>query len=433
MSGTALARQRVITIKPRTYLHLDPPLSEKRRAEFSVTPEQVEKHSFLPFVGFEQIERRIDFDSDPFWTITDKSRPIRYASHNDSAIHSYYCDELSQAYEDHLISLDLSGCVLAYRSGTGSNITFAKDLFEEVRARGACVVACYDVTKFFDSLQHERLERAILNVLKRTCLTRDWIAIFKRITRYEWVDSRQLRKAVGKSSQPHRLCSIQQFREKVRPLIERNDTGFGIPQGSPLSGLLANVYMLSFDARMRTSVAQLGGSYRRYSDDIAIVLPNSDGLADVKMALNVMLSEECLRLNDKKTAVTRLCIAGPSQICEGDTLQYLGFTYDGDRILLRPSSLARFYKKMKAAIRITVRAAYHAGYPEGEIRRRTLVGRFTHWGDRKNFVQYAYRASRILNSPDIRRQLRNHVDIFQSTLEKYRDRYYNNGGKHTAN
>jgi len=429
MSGTALARQRVIALKPRTYLHLDPPLSETRRAEFSVTPDQVARRSFLPFVGFEQVERRIDFDSDPFWKITDKSRPIRYASHLDSAIYSYYSAELTQYYEDAICDLDLSTCVLAYRSGIGSNINFAKELFDEVRARGTCVVACYDVTKFFDSIQHERLERAVLNVQKRSSLTRDWLSIFRRITQYEWVDSRQLRKAVGKSTEPHRLCSIKQFREKVRPLIQRNNTGFGIPQGSPLSGLLANVYMLSIDAKLHRFVSHLGGSYRRYSDDIAIIIPNADALSGVEIALNTMLLEECLQLNAKKRSITRIRRTESAQGVNGDTLQYLGFIFDGKRILLRPSSLARFYKKMKAGIRITVRAAYHAGYPEEEIRRRTLVGRFTHWGDSRNFVQYAYRASRIMNSPDIRRQLRNHVGIFRSTLEKYRGRYYSNRGR----
>jgi len=424
MSGTALAHQRVIAIKPRKYLHLDPPLSEKRRAAFSITPQKVIKHSFLPFVGFEQIERRIDFETEPFWTITDKSRPIRYASHNDSAIHSYYSDELSQLYEDRLKDLGLDDCVLAYRSGIGSNITFAKQLFDEAKSRGTCVVACYDVTKFFDSMQHERLERAILKVLRRSQLPRDWISIFNRITRYEWVDSRQLRKIVGKSLEQHRLCSIQQFRNKVRPIIQTNSSGFGIPQGSPLSGLLANVYMLPFDTKMRDFINQLGGSYRRYSDDIAIIIPGFGDLNATEMALNMMLSDECLRLNNKKTCVTHLYPMGTTQVYDGDILQYLGFTYDGERILLRPSSLARFYKKMKAAIRITVRAAYHAGYPEGEIRRRTLVGRFTHWGDRKNFVQYAYRASKIMDSPDIRKQLRNHVSIFSETLSKYRKKYY---------
>jgi hypothetical protein len=424
MGGTALARQRVIAIKPRTYLHFDPPLSDRRRKEFSVTPEQVVRHSFLPFIGFDQVERRIDFESQPFWDIRKKTRAIRYASHNDSAIHSYYCDDLNKYYEDELNRIGISECVLAYRAGVGSNINFAKDLFDEVKARGQCVVACYDVSKFFDSLYHEHLEFAILNVTKREHLSKDWIKIFRRITQYEWANSRDIRKIIGRSTQPNRVCSIQQFRKYVRPIIQRNDSCFGIPQGSPLSGTLANVYMLSFDTRLSKLVRELGGSYRRYSDDIAIVLPTAEHLESVEAALHANLGIYHLKLNSGKSTVTYFFEASGYQSFDGSLLQYLGFTYDGSRILLRSSSLSRFFSRMKAGIRVSVRAAYHAGYPESEIRRRTLVGRFTHWGDRRNFVQYAYRASRIMNSPQIRRQLRNHVLIFQNTMIKYRTTYY---------
>ena len=49
----------------------------------------------------------------------------------------------------------------------------------------------------------------------------------------------------------------------------------GIPQGSPISGVLANIYMMEFDLAMKHLIEEENnGLYMRYSDDIIIVLPN---------------------------------------------------------------------------------------------------------------------------------------------------------------
>jgi hypothetical protein len=424
MGGTALAHQRVISVEPRTYLHLDSKLSQERAEAFSFPPQQVLTHSFLPFVGFDRVARRIDFDSEPHWKIEPKRRPIRYASHTDSAIHALYATKLGEHLECKLAELGVQECCLAYRSGIGSNITFAKHAVDEIRQRGNCVALCFDVSKFFDSLDHEKLERALIYILGTDKLSKDWLRIFARLTKFEWVDVKDLRQAVPQSVSPGRLCSIHQFRRYGRALMNKNTSDVGIPQGSPLSGVLANAYMLKFDTKMCTLSKTLGGSYRRYSDDIVIILPNHEHADAVEQAVNIMLLDIGLCINPEKTKITRFIVDLGIQGSVGDQFQYLGFTFDGVKLLIRPSSLKNFYSRMKAAIRISVRSAYHAGYPRNEIRRRTIVGRFTHWGDRRNFVQYAYRASRIMNAPEIRRQLRNHSAIFKRTFEKYVERHY---------
>jgi len=50
----------------------------------------------------------------------------------------------------------------------------------------------------------------------------------------------------------------------------------GIPQGSPISDLLANMYLLNFDCAVRKILDALGGSYLRYSDDILLVAPGGE-------------------------------------------------------------------------------------------------------------------------------------------------------------
>lgn len=425
MGGTALDPQRVTPIKERGYLHFDLPLADDVRGTFSISPSDVLTHSFWPLLGFDRSERRIDFDHDPHWKISKKKRPIRYASHYDSAIYAHYCQELSSRYELELLQRDISRSVLAYRSGVGSNISFAKSLFDEIRERGDCRVICLDVSKFFDNLDHNLLDKRVKQVLGVQKLSLDWIKVFKSLTKYSYVDKGRLTNAIQISGEQGKVCSLHQYKSKIRSLIEVNHNPFGIPQGSPLSGALANVYMLPIDTLLTRHLELIGGSYRRYSDDIAIVLPSGINADAILMAINIMLDASFLKVNPKKTtrSTFRLDASGILK-SEGDLLQYLGFTFDGQRILIRSESLKRFYARMKASIRIAVRAAKEAGYSKDEIRRRSLVGRYTHWGDSRNFVQYAYRASKVLDSPQIRRQLRNHVRIFSAHFAKMKARYY---------
>ena len=48
----------------------------------------------------------------------------------------------------------------------------------------------------------------------------------------------------------------------------------GIPQGSPISGTLANIYMLEIDKIIAEYIDNLNGYYIRYSDDFIIIIPN---------------------------------------------------------------------------------------------------------------------------------------------------------------
>jgi len=84
------------------------------------------------------------------------------------------------------------------------------------------------------------------------------------------------------SKMPKQLCTAAQFRQKIaggdgsESLSEVNLKTYGIPQGSPISDLLANVYLLEFDKSVRARVDALLGSYFRYSDDILIVCPGGE-------------------------------------------------------------------------------------------------------------------------------------------------------------
>lgn len=47
----------------------------------------------------------------------------------------------------------------------------------------------------------------------------------------------------------------------------------GIPQGTTVSEILANIYMIVFDEFVANLIENYHGLYRRYSDDFIIVIP----------------------------------------------------------------------------------------------------------------------------------------------------------------
>lgn len=109
---------------------------------------------------------------------------------------------------------------------------------------------------------------------------------------------------------------------------------------------------------------------------------------------------------------------------ERDLLQYLGFTFDGQKIFIRQKSIRNFYNKMRKSVRRQISSCAAKGVRAEDLHKRVLVGRFTHWGDARNFVQYAYRASKEMDAPEIKHQLRNHVKEFNKYWETCVNRYY---------
>lgn len=410
LNGTHPRRVTPRTLKVRRYAHFDDPLDQPSLDNLTLTPLSVAQHPFAPLLGYKKTTRKIDFDVFPP-LVKEKAREIKYAGHMDSAIYATYAFALSDRYEEILEERGLGHCVLAYRGGIGYNVPFAKALFDEITDRRDCIVFCLDLSKFFDTLRHDVLKARLTQALVCTWLPDDWHAIFKRLTAFEHVDADDLKARLGKPK-GQRLCGIDVFRSVVRPLIQRNGLSYGIPQGTPLSGLLANLYMLEFDATLDAWLTERGGSYRRYSDDIAVVLPTPGLEAEFLGLVQAQAAAVGLAINDAKTCRTEFVDQGGKLVMTGNLLQYLGFTFDGTDIRIRPESMKAFYARMKSNVRRYVRAAKRKGIASASIRKRVLIGRFTHWGDNKNFVQYGYRASRELKSPAIRRQLRNHVSIF---------------------
>ncbi|MGE0701725.1 MAG: reverse transcriptase domain-containing protein, partial [Hyphomicrobiaceae bacterium] len=142
-------------------------------------------------------------------------------------------------------------------------------------------------------------------------------------------------------------------------LIMPNENAYGIPQGAPLSDLLANAYLMDFDAEMARYVRDRGGVYFRYSDDILIVVPGDGragrGARAYASKLIKQAGERLLIKPEKSlTVVFRPDDGRLAYRCIGrrrNGLEYLGFRFDGNHVYLRDSTLANLNRKMAKALR----------------------------------------------------------------------------------
>lgn len=404
--------------RPRGYLHFDRPISRESAAKIVKDSCRVARHGFYPLIGYTIKTTKVQRSSCKLTVEkTEKSREIRYAAHVDSHIYSYYCDLLSKSYEDALRVRGLDECVLAFRRLGLSNIEFAKKAFDVIKGMGCCSAIAFDVKGFFDNIDHGLLKQAWADLLQQKALPKDHYAIFKSLTRYSTVQRERVFELFSISPynpkyNRSRICSPAEFRRVVRDggWITVNPNVYGIPQGTPISALLSNVYLLGFDEKISKAVADLNGRYFRYCDDILVVVPESESVG-VKAMVDVMLDEVKLKANEKKTETSQFFYKKSKLVCDRH-LQYLGFLFDGQRVLIRSAALAKFSGRMNRGVRLAKATAISRNKQriklklfEKSLYKRKLYERYSHLGHR-NFIRYALRAAEIMRSKEIKRQLR---------------------------
>jgi len=310
-------------------------------------------------------------------------------------------------------------------------------------------------------------------------LPADQYLIYKALTRYSYVNKNSLIKKykinIDKlKKQGYRPDVILEFipekkdfekfdRIRKDKLIVTNEvpnkkTGRpnGIPQGSGMSAMLSNLYLIGFDKMMHDRARKEGFLYRRYCDDILIIC-DSDKTKQLKDdVIEIIEKDYFLTIQDKKVEIidfhknskgirrsfNQKKIAEKNILLDENnekfyykSLQYLGFEFNGKDVLIRPGSLSRYYKKMKARILKTVSMAYSPNSKIDKILKKQLFEKYSHLGKR-NFLKYAYNAASVryknsngeekdgMNSPAIRKQVKRHFDILVRSLNiKNADRF----------
>lgn len=418
--------------RTKSYLHFDRKISSDKIADYVTNPKRIEEHPFFPFIHFEIIHNKVYYDKTNKKLITKiKEREIKYPCHMDGHIYAYYAFLLSKPYEEYLKSNELHLSVLAFRKygNKFNNIHFAKMAFNEVHKRQNCVAICLDIEKFFDRLDHNIIKNNWATLLGNTRLPNDHFKVYQSICKFAFVDKETLYQALGLSINSrtlnrryNRLCDPSDFRLKIRGAghVKVNPNSYGIPQGSPISALISNIYLMDFDKAVSAEIERSSGLYLRYCDDI-LVITDEAHVTHIEQFITNYISKLKLTINAEKTQKIQF-IDG---ICpQNKNLQYLGFTFNGEKILLRDAGLIRYYYKQRKAIRMLTAKQRRInairiskGLPPRTIYLKHLFHRFTHLG-RRNYIRYALRAANILDSNVIRTQVSKHWKKFKVKLNK---------------
>ncbi|RMB58485.1 RNA-directed DNA polymerase (Reverse transcriptase) [Dokdonia sinensis] len=484
--------------KDRGYLHLTNRISKVDRLaaeKYIKSTKNVVKHRFSPFILRQTTTRRYKYSKDlgrrSHKSVDDKGnlvsnakvRPIMYATHIDSNIYSYYSQKIIQPkYEAYLKNNALlNNCVTAYRQIDSEdevrfkyNVDFAKEVFDEVKDRGECAVLALDIENFFPTLDHSQLKKIWSKILGTKTLPEDHYSVFKSITNYSYFYYDDLRKRRKGHLDEKKIAHLKNqgkfqffndykdFEDSGIQVYKNQSVGSkkisGIPQGLPISAMLANLYMLPFDESVIENLVQIKGCYyRRYSDDL-VVICNTKDVDDVEQFVLTEIKKIALSISPSKTEKFQFKFVDSRLSCykiengglvPNSYLQYLGFDFYGYKTLIKAANLSRFYREMKQSMAIkakrieTVQQKYltddsiiykrkiYRLYSFRGIQSRELPASKTIFQDGKlvnkkftrkyrgNFIKYAYRASDIMEAPEIKRQLRHHMIILKNYMRKF--------------
>jgi hypothetical protein len=412
------------------------------------SPEELSK-SYYPFIKLKISIPRYKWDDKLKKKVTiPKERPICYASHFDALRYAWYSTVLDYCYEETLKHEDFNESILAYRKFDNklSNIDFAFKAFDEIAVRKSCVALAFDVSKFFETINHQVLYANWMEVVKviygpLSQLPEQHYMLYKNITKFQFINKNTVDdifafKSLHETTRT-RICEPNEFRTYIADskLLETNEyfvkykdrESGGIPQGSPISAVLANISMVEFDKVIYSFMKSIEGCYYRYSDDLLFICDlKHETLVEQKVVELIALVG--LKVNASKIEKVRFTESVSGNIIASDEtgqlkkLQYLGFEYDGKNIYIRSSSLAKYHSRLHRVINRTVNMAYGKKGQGKNVFKKKLLKRFTKNG-KQNFIYYAKRAGEIKSkSGSIQNQYKNQFKHLNKTIVRKVDR-----------
>lgn len=397
----------------KNYSHFDCRTTIENQEKYITDPQNIATHGFYPFIHYQQRFKKYNKKTKK---PTEKVRDICYASHVDRCIFQFYSHLLDKFYIKEITQRGIASVPIAYRTDLHmNNIHFAKKAIEFIRQQNRCYVMIGDFTGFFDHLDHNYLKQQWINLIKTDKLPDDHYAVYKNITRYSTWELKDLLSING-------LADTKEGRRKLylqktvltkeqyntnRSHICRNNNSFGIPQGSPISALLANIYMIDVDEQINNIIKSANGLYMRYSDDFIIILPTEqcDAVLKVNQIVSIITQTPGLTLQPEKTQFFSF-VEGDLMNCgvlfnekaslKKNHIDFLGFSFDGKSVKIRDKTTSKYYYRMhRKAKAISMSGGYT---PAGKkISAKNLYKTYSIKGARGkkgNFMSYVERCEK---------------------------------------
>jgi group II intron reverse transcriptase/maturase len=283
-----------------------------------------------------------------------------------------------------IFDVDLDPCMYAYRENRNAGDA-VKEVQRLLNQEGRTDVVDADLSAFFDTIPHSML----MELLRRR------------------VADETLLKVIGKWLVVPAVECNKETGQYTRDTTNR-DNAKGTPQGSPISPLLANVYMNEFIRRWKKAGLEqclAEGKIVNYADDMVICCRNG-GAKQALYFMREIMNGLDLIVNEEKTRLAHL---------PGDSFNFLGYEFRElyswkKRIKYmgaRPSKKAlkslmeKIHEKtaanrgcleaslvVKELNRIIVGWANYykigACHKAFKIARRYIIGRYRHWLGRKH-------------------------------------------------
>lgn len=179
----------------------------------------------------------------------------------------------------------------------------AHDAVRKVREhiREGCHIAVdLDLSEFFDTVNHD--------------------VLMHRVARK--VQDKQVLRLIGKYLRAGVMVGGR-FQKTIK----------GVPQGGPLSPLLANILLDDLDKELE----EHSHRFVRYADDFVILVKSQSAGERVKTSIQRFLERKLkLRINEKK-----------SQVAPTDKIDFLGFTFKGTAIRWSEKAFREFKRRVK--------------------------------------------------------------------------------------
>lgn len=403
-----------INFKDKYYTHFD---IKKRHVNYLAkikNPSWIVKHGFYPFIHYQVVFHKFVTDKETGKRIKkDKVRDICYSAHIDRLIYQYYAEIINYKYNEYVKKIGIDKVVTAYRNNKKGrcNIHFSKEAIEFICKCEKAWIFVGDFSGFFDNLDAQYIKEKLQDVIGKKRLPDDLFKIYRSVTKYSYIERADIERFKGKKCTDMRnlekYFDTKEFQEFKKQYLKKNEKSYGIPQGSSISAVFANIYMIDFDKKINDYVTTRKGMYRRYCDDIIIIIPmnknevNSSRIQEIQA---IRKSIPRLELNLDKTEQFYYDFYEDKRLINlkggKNILDYLGFSFDGRYVRLREKSLFKYYcrayKKVKS-VKLCQDSKSQIAAKKG------LYKLYTHLGDTRsrskhgNFLTYARRAEEIFS------------------------------------